>query len=252
MSEAAPWQRAIERARDMLADVDEQLWRTAAPLRTLAPTGGRARALADIIGDVVRSEDAPETIVCLAEGVATFALTQLRVFVDNIFWDFDYPVAAWLTEARRYGHPAAHLQRCLALASALLEQYGPGRGLGFRYAHDFTYGFDWAKWVGRGPAARANLGPFSWEFLQAMEHRGRELQQLIRRGDDAKYPPLPPSTARNPFGFSREPHDELVLHQTLAEQGWIPVQAWCSDAEPVWNRDYQGKRRTVAEAGKQP
>jgi hypothetical protein len=59
---------------------------------------------------------------------------------------------------------------------------------------------------------------------------------------------LPVGAIRNPFGFSREPDDELALHRALAAAGAIPVEAWRIDAQPRWDLDFAARRLAQARA----
>ncbi|MCA9707587.1 MAG: aldo/keto reductase [Myxococcales bacterium] len=138
------------------------------------------------------------------------------------------------------------LRRQCEQIAALQDLFGQGTAIRFRYVHDFVYGFDWAKWVARDPAARASVGPFEPPFLAFMLERGHQLLQLIADGRDRKYPPLPDDRPRNPFGFSREPEAEIALHQSLAADGLLPVEAWRVDAQPRWDRPYAELRRQRA------
>jgi hypothetical protein len=113
--------------------------------------------------------------------------------------------------------------------------------LAFRYVHDFTYGFDWAKWVMHEPAERRGVGPFDPTFLAYLRSRGEELVTLIEL-DDEKYPKLPDGRSRNPFGFSREPAHEALLFTDLAARGLLPIRAWDVESEPVAERPFADLR----------
>ena len=113
--------------------------------------------------------------------------------------------------------------------------------LAFRYLHDFTYGYDWAKWVMRKPEVRLGIRPFDPVFVAYLRRRGEELVALVER-DDKKYPKLPDGRSRNPFGFSREPAHEAVLFSDLAARGLLPVRGWDMDAEPVAERPFADLR----------
>ncbi|MGB5222070.1 MAG: ferrochelatase, partial [Polyangiales bacterium] len=66
--------------------------------------------------------------------------------------------------------------------------------------------------------------------------------------DDTLYPKLSGPGSRNPFSFSRDPEEELLLYRRLAERGCIPVEAWRLGAEPDASRDFDALREQVAES----
>ena len=51
----------------------------------------------------------------------------------------------------------------------------------------------------------------------------------------------------NPFSFSREPADERRLHEALAGDNLIPVQAWRFDSTCDWARPYTQIREQYAQ-----
>ena len=62
---------------------------------------------------------------------------------------------------------------------AVCRGFGNKSELRFRYAHDFLYGYDWARWVVRQPERRAAIGPFDLAFFDYLEGRLRTLVELI-------------------------------------------------------------------------
>ncbi len=208
----------------------------------LSPTRGRARTLVELT-ELLSVEDDAALVAAFAEGMRALALAQLESFPENLFWDLDFIAAEVLRQGRREG--AVHAAELLARMAELQRLYGRDTVIAFRYVHDFSYGYDWAKWVAREPDQDGSVGPFDLEFLVYMQRRAHELVELIA-ADDAKYPQLRDAAARNPFPFSREPDDELRLMQSLARRGEIPVEVWRADAKPDWRRDWAGLR--VAEA----
>lgn len=211
----------------------------AGPRLTLAPDREQATRLVVLVERV----GAPLGTIArdaLAEGLARVARAQLESFPDNLLWDFDYLAAslAGRLDPEAILAAAQHIE-------ALEVLFGQRTAINFRYAHDFLYGFDWARWVAREPAGRGTVGPFDPQFLETLHRRGRELLDLIDR-DDEKYPRLPAGVRRNPFPFPREPADELRLHRTLAATGWLPVEAWRADARPIWDRGYTQQREQEA------
>lgn len=216
---------------------------------SLDPGRARARSL-HAIGHHLFSSFAlaPGVAAALAEGLSATAAAIRTHFPGNLLWDLDHLAASVLREALRAPAPAAHVRESFAEIVGLHAMFGHGTTLRFRYAHDFVYGFDWAKWVCRDPSARRGVGPFDLAFLRAMRARGGELLALIEAGKDETYPPLRGDRHRNPFAFSREPNDELTLYRDLAARELIPVRAWTFDAPPVWDRGFAEERERRARA----
>jgi len=215
--------------------------------RSLDPRLGHARSLLEVARAVLPAGvDAPAA-EALGEALVRIAAAMHDAFPHNLFGDLDFLAASlWRGAHEADGGPVGYLREQGGRIAALQGLFGRGTAIRFRYVHDFLYGFDWAKWVARDPEARAGVRPFGPRFLLSMEARGHELLALIAEGRDRKYPPLPDARARNPFGFSREPGAEVVLHQRLAAEGLLPVEAWRSDARPVWNRPFAELRRQRA------
>lgn len=212
---------------------------------TLAPGRTRARDLKSVCEAVVRDEDGA-LATALARGLAEILTAQARSFPENLFADCDYMAASLIGRARAAEDPLAYMAETSGTIARLQRLYGRETTIRFRYTHDFVYGYDWAKWVARGPETRAEVLPYDPEFLAHMEARAHELLALIR-GDDEVYPTLPKGQERNAFPFSREPEDEAALHRALAERGELPVAAWDIDARPVWDRPYAALRVEQAE-----
>ena len=149
------------------------------------------------------------------------------------------------TPSHRSSASASASTSALPQIARLQRLYGQDTAIRFRYVHDFIYGYDWAKWVGRDPDLRAGIGPYDAVFLDHLERRAHELLGLIAV-DDPVYPGLPDEQARNPFPFSREPEAELRLHRTLAARGLLPLAAWDPAARPVWSRPFAALRAELA------
>ncbi len=206
--------------------------------RTLAPGGSHARCTSEI---ATRLEIPTELEKAWLESMTLIIDASQLHFPETIFWDFDFLGAALLAE-----YPDANELRFRAEQIVGFHKvYGQNSIIRFRYVHDFTYGFDWAKWVGRAPELRADFGPFSPEFLDHVQNRGQELLQLIEE-DDETYPKLPDGNPRNPFVFSREPSEETQLFETLAERNLLPVKAWETDSEARWQEPFAKLREEVA------
>jgi len=226
------------------------------PPRSLAPDRDHATPLAELHARVLADTDLSAARLSrpLAAGLAGLALAQLDAFPANLFWDLDFIAAAIVDEAAALepAAAAACVEDRFARMIRLQHLYGQATDINFSYVHDFTYGFDWAKWVAREPSLHADVpGPFSRHFLVYMEQRGHELLELIAADDD-KYPSLGDDRPRNPFSFSREPAAEVALHTELARRGLIPVETWALDGggydwSTRWRVAFQDRRVEVAE-----
>jgi hypothetical protein len=166
-------------------------------------------------------------------------------FPYNIYGDLDYFAKALLQTTQQQTDPVAHLRDSFALIDELLQLYGRHSAIQFRYAHDFLYGFDWARWVRKAPEKRQHIAPFSVDFLRYLKKRGDELLHLIGK-DNRQYPRLPQGGKRNAFAFARDPQNEMQLHQSLAADGLIPIAAWHCDAVPCAQSDYSRLREDRA------
>jgi len=215
--------------------------------RSLAPGRELARELTTVCAAAALPGDQDATLVALADGVTELCAAMRDSFPDNLCCDLELLVAHALRQARPDADPAAAIAEQFTRMSRLQRLYGEDTAIRFRYVHDFLYGFDWAKWVGRDPDLRAHVGPFDPVFLDHLERRAHELTRLISE-DDAVYGQIDPEHSRNPFPFSREPADELRLHRALAARDLVPVAAWDPDARPTWRRAYAALRVEQAAA----
>lgn len=210
---------------------------------TLAPGRAAGRDLDEVVALV--THEAPRWAAPLRDALAAIEQSAAAAFPDNIFWDAEL-LAASLVRTGESDGPAALAELAHRIAG-LHATYGRSTAIRFRYVHDFLYGFDWAKWIQRGPATRADVGPFERPFVEHMEQRAGELLCLIAE-DDRTYPTLPEGQVRNPFPFSREPADEALLLRDLAARGLVPVEAWDPAAAPRWDRPYADLRIERARA----
>jgi len=182
---------------------------------------------------VLTSLGGPEIV----EGLVRIDAAMRRHFPENLFDDLD-ALAGALAERRDALAHAARIAHVHAL-------FGGESKLCFRYAHDFLYGFDWARWVAREPLTRASVGPYDDAFVAYSEQRAAELCVLVDR-HDPKYGPIAAGTHRNPFPFRRDLESERRLHRSLAASGDVPVQAWDRTSIPVWNRPFTALREARA------
>jgi hypothetical protein len=225
-----------------LEEADALLRRQTGAVTSLSPDRDEATPLRDL-GRELFSSLRPRTAASLADGLSDIVTAQIAHFPETIFWDFDY-LTATLARGAHDSTPEA-VARLTDNIVLLQEQYGCQSVICFRYVHDFTYGFDWAKCVRRNPTDRMRVGPFDRRFVDYLMKRGGELEELIAQNDE-KYPKLPDGTPRNPFGFSREPDDERRLFVELAARNLLPVRTWEIDATPVWDRPFADLRASVA------
>ena len=231
------------RALDLLRAADREIASARGPLASLDRARRVATPLA-ALGEILLAGDDPDAVAeGFAGALAALAAAQAAAFPGNLFWDLDLPAVQLVALARR--EDPCELGEGRDLLVALQSAFGSRSSLRFRYAHDFVYGFDWARWVRADPAGRSRVAPFDAAFLRAMRLRGAELADLVLAGD-TKYPPIPGEAHRNPFGFRRDPDAEERLLRDLAERGLVPVEAWRVDAMPRADRDFSATREERA------
>lgn len=229
----------LEAERTLLA-LENELEERIPHRRSLAP--GRARPTPlDVLAEPVLRDAPPGRARALSRAATEILRSQIEHFPETCFWDQEYLL---MTLAQALTDPG-YGKRWVAAVLRLQAAFGRNSTIAFRYLHDFTYGFDWAKWVRRGGPERARTGPLSLEFLEALDARGKELEALIAQ-DDREYPTLAPGVPRNPFVFSREPADERRLLASLAEDHLIPLQTWTLEGFPRHDVDFSEKRRERA------
>ncbi|MGH1344707.1 MAG: ferrochelatase [Nannocystales bacterium] len=214
---------------------------------TLEPGRTRARLHTELCDRLLLPSDSVALKEAFITGLVVAIDAMLVAFPDNLLWDLEGLAAKQLEQARCSDDPAETLRHLWSRIAALQHLFGSQGPIRFRYIHDFVYGFDWAKWVAADPSCRAEVGPYDAAFIERMHRRGGELLELIAAGD-SKYGPLEGPQARNPFGFSRTPADELALHRRLATQNALPVRAWDHSAKPDWQRPYAQLREEAAQA----
>ena len=222
--------------RDALIALCPRLGRRAsvAPGRTRAPT---PLALVESVADGCRDE---ARVRALSRGLCTVVRAVLDNFPDNIFWDLEY-VAGCLFRADDIDATRALARRIGSVCAG----FGVRSSLRFRYAHDFLYGYDWARWVSRAPETRRAIGPYDAEFFTHLEGRRRTMLELVEK-NDSEYGRLESGEFRNPFTFTREPPEEAKLHTLLARANLIPVKAWRIDGDRVWDMPFTDLRATFA------
>jgi len=232
---------AIQKTNTPLAEVQARIEQRPLGALTLDPSRSSATSLTDLVSKLADSRQSPH----LAAAALAVAEAQLRSFPDNLFWDFDFYLASIHRHASATSDYASYLENVARITVGLMILHGQQSAIRFRYVHDFMYGFDWARWVRRGPRARREVEPFGLDFLRQTESRGRDIVTLIDADDDW-YPRLADGASRNPFPFSREPDDELPLYRLLAERGDVPVEAWRLDPRPDASRDFDALRQDAA------
>lgn len=233
---------AVERALAALQEADRDIERASVWWRTLCPVRERAHTLWEIGRGLLRPED-DHLAEGFARGLAALARAQLENFPENLFFDLDRPAHEALVQGRR-GGPWL-LDEVFDQMADLQRLYGVHTPIRFQYVHDFIYGYDWVKWVGRTDGQDGSVGPYDREFLAYMQRRAHELVELIE-ANDSKYPQLQDEAPRNPFPFARDPETEIELHRELARMGQIPVPAWTIRGELDPHRDWADIRVETA------
>ncbi|MFP2925560.1 ferrochelatase [Pyxidicoccus sp. 3LG] len=207
---------------------------------SLAPDRAHAPTPRELAERVTADQEDAVRLRAFTQGLCDIVQALVENFPDNIFWDLDYP-ARCLWDAGGPREMEAFARRVAALS----QGFGIRSALRFRYAHDFLFGYDWARWVTREPEQRSSIRPFDAPFLEYLESRRESLLALIA-SNDAKYSPLRGAEYRNPFGFTREPDEEARLHRALAREDLIPVKTWRLDGEPRWNQPFADLRTEAA------
>lgn len=184
----------------------------------------------------------PSTLGAVQDATWSVVEAIVEHYPDNVFWDLDRLLfdLTLRDSIEAIGKTATKVVR-------LMAGFGAHSQIRFRYVHDFTYGFDWAKWVARDPEPRSHIGPFDEEFLDYLEIRQGELLALIAQ-NDATYGQLKGDQPRNPFAFSREPADERTLHEDLAKSGAVPVETWELRGRARWGAHFAQAREDRARA----
>lgn len=230
-----------------LHSLDARLRAEVGELRSLAPSRSYASSLRDLAEAVVPTDAPAPRVKAFGRCLHGAASAQLRHFPRTLFWDFDYLAASLWDDAGNSDAPATYLRNAQTSLERLYALFGEAGPIRFRYAHDFVYGFDWAKWVKRRRRERAGIGPFHLAFLEYVVERGEQLLALIET-DDATYPRLHDARFRNPFRFARSPEQELALYRDLAAHDLVPVKGWQRDERAHWDRPYEQLRMARARA----
>jgi hypothetical protein len=221
-------------------DMDRQIRAVAPGWTSLCPQRNRPTALHDI-GEALLTEHHEASVVeAFTDALCRVVAAKFDQFPDDIFGDVDHLAASLLSRG-----DADEIRDASMRVIALFEGYGRSSPIHFRYVHDFTYGYDWARWVAGDPAARRFVAPFDDEFLSYLQRRRGELVDRIAAGEE-KYRWTPDGVHRNTFRFSREPDDERHLHQALARDHQVPVQAWRFDGPSEWERPFRQIRDEYA------
>ncbi len=216
-------------------------------MRSLSPDKEFTTPLPELFERIVDKSLPGEFLVLFARGLVGLAQAQRENFPQNIFQDLDLIAAEIYRGAMKAPQPLTHLEEQIAVLVRLQRLYGCKSSLNFQYVHDFTYGFDWIKWAAKQPRTQKTGSPFQLDFLYYLERRAGEIETLIQQNDE-KYPKLSSGKARNPFGFSREPADEILLHETLARERAIPIEAWAVDGHISADFQLYENRRIKAQA----
>ncbi|WP_236644370.1 ferrochelatase [Sorangium cellulosum] len=224
-------------ARDELAQLTPLLGARA----SVAPGRPSAPAPVALVEQIAGGSEDGERAQAFARGLGEVIRAIVDNFPDNIFWDLDY-LACCLWQAGSAPAIGDFAGRVVSLCVG----FGNKSKLRFRYAHDFLYGYDWARWVTRKPDERAGVGPFDLAFFDYLDGRQKALVELVA-SNDRKYSQLNGREYRNPFSFIREPREESQLHYLLAQVDLIPLKAWRLDGERRWDLPFTDLRAKLAE-----
>lgn len=228
-----------------LLAMDEAIDRLGVERHSIAPGREYATTLLEL-GDDHLFELPPGPARAWTDLMVRLAKAILRHFPDNVCWDLDFIAAhyAWVAKGR---NSFEQLSNSVFLLEHLHKLFGAESIIRFRYVHDLSLGFDWARWVRKLPDERRTFSPYSPEFLRRMMVRGRQISGRIQSGKDPDFPPIEAGEWRNPFPFRREPLDELKVLRALAKRGELPLEVWDRDATPKWEKDYGQLRELQAE-----
>ncbi|ABA24472.1 conserved hypothetical protein [Trichormus variabilis ATCC 29413] len=226
--------------------LDEILTQASVDLLTLNPQKRMITSFVELGQKITQETTNSQIINALIKTLEIIVYAQLKNFPGNIFWDFDFMVSSMLRLALLENDGAVDFLETFGQKMvSLTELFGGKSEIRFRYVHDFTYGFDWARWVQKDPKNRVTIEPFSLIFLDYLLDKSEELRQRIHQGRSQSYK-LCATGFRNPFTFSREPEDEYRLFTHLAQDKLIPVPAWSWNASPVWNQPFEEMREQLA------
>lgn len=167
-------------------------------------------------------------------------------FPENIFWDLDYMIAYAVRESQKFKEPELFWEAYTQKLNHLLAVFGCHGEIRFRYLHDFTYGFDWARWVRKDLPSRKNVQPFEMAFFDRTISRGEELLELIRQ-NDSRYHRLQTSSYRNPFSFSRDILEEKEMMCWLSNNNGLPIAQWNANGPINFEKDFDLIRKWRSE-----
>ncbi len=234
------------RGNDSFEYLDEILKQNNVKPLSLNPDKNLSTSFAELGDLIVRTNDDFQFIEIFRSTLEGILQSVLDNFPENIFWDSDFLVGSMLRQAlvaeKGYDYFLKSFQEKI---ESLMNVFGNKSEIRFRYLHDFTYGYDWVKWVEKQPQIRSSSEPFNLIFLDSLHGRGQEILQRINIGD-CKYPRLPKNLYRNPFSFPREPKNEKYLFPGLAREKLIPIAAWDWNAFPAWNKPFHQIRESYA------
>lgn len=182
-------------------------------------------------------------IPLIIDSLSILVKEEINHFPCNIFWDKDYFIRYFLSKISSISQQeqVSFITDYVQIYSSLLKLFGKSSSIRFQYLHDFSYGFDWAKWVRNDSEKRNGVLPFSRIFLQRMFQRGKELETLIQKNDEL-YPRLNDKEFRNPFQFHRSIEYESLLLRQLADKELIPIVAWEQNGSVDWRKNYSKLR----------
>lgn len=170
----------------------------------------------------------------------------------NIYWDLDRLVSSTIERGFFKGEfQHKEFEKRIDRIEDLMIDFGCKGEIRFEFIHDFTYGFDWVKWIQKSkPRHVAYDDPFQNEFLSYLKSRGGQILELIHSGCDAKYPQLKAGEFRNAYTYDRSREAEIQLMSSLVRQNFVPLKIWERDAKPVYIEQAFEKRRELSSGDK--
>lgn len=201
----------------------------------------------EVLGDLaVQTCPDKNIITALKNSLEQILIAQIKNFPKNIFWDFDFLVAYLVQKTSQNPQDAiSYLEIFANKIIALMDLYGNHHVICFRYVHDFSYGFDWARWIKKQPQKRNQIEPFNTIFLDDLLKRGQQMSKAIANDENDTYRSCN-NLYRNSFNFSREPEAEFQLMTLLASYHLIPVPTWNWNATPTWEKPFDQLREQIS------
>ncbi|MBC61545.1 MAG: hypothetical protein CMP11_03730 [Zetaproteobacteria bacterium] len=224
-----------------LNETDQLLKKKTKKLLSLSPTKEKTSSLFSLGEQLLCTSKPFEQNKLVCQIMSEIIESQVENFPNNIFWDNDY-LFSHLSQVKDPQVTKTTGKKIIQLNLI----YGNKKEISYSYLHDFTYGFDWIRWIQKDPQKRQNIRPFDLLFLEQLEHRGKEITELVEV-NDKKYPKLLKDTPRNTFSFCRDETSEIKVLRKLAAENNIPLKAWSTEkAQGNLDKNFDHIREQVA------